>query len=154
MSQQPSDSLRNLGAKRVIKFRAWDTRAERFTFPDIGYQGHYCITLGGSFVNLQNGSGGEEYILQQFTGLQDADGVDVYEGDIVEFSDCGITVTPVSGLAEVLWVSDRSLVDAPQWGLWFLGDEVGQGQGFYRSMDGQLKVRGNIFQGVDTPVSD
>jgi hypothetical protein len=154
MAQGESIAAGDTGGRRAIKFRAWDTQDERFIFPDLGYQGHYCVTLNGDFVNLQNGSGGQEYTIQQFTGVQDSDGTNVYEGDIVDFSDQGIVDKPVSGLAEVLWVSDRSLVSAPQWGLWFLGDGAGEGQGFYRSMDGQMKVCGNIFQGVETSIGD
>jgi uncharacterized phage protein (TIGR01671 family) len=66
-----------------LKFRAWDKLAKRFTYPDKGYQGHYILTLNGEFHNLQNGSGGDEYIVQQWTGFVDAEGKDVYEGDII-----------------------------------------------------------------------
>jgi uncharacterized phage protein (TIGR01671 family) len=68
---------------RTLKFRAWDKLAKRFTYPDKGYQGHYVLDLNGQFQNLQNGSGGDEYVVQQWTGLRDSKGVDIYEGDIV-----------------------------------------------------------------------
>ena len=68
---------------RKLKFRIWDKLAKRFIYPDKGYQGHYVLTLNGQFQNLQNGSGGDEYVVQQFTGLRDSKGVDIYEGDIV-----------------------------------------------------------------------
>ena len=71
--------------QRTLKFRAWDKLAKQFTYPDKGYQGHYVLDLNGRFQNLQNGSGGDEYVVQQFTGFKDSKGVDIYEGDRVTY---------------------------------------------------------------------
>jgi uncharacterized phage protein (TIGR01671 family) len=70
--------------QRQLKFRCWDKLAKQFTYPDKGYQGHYVLTLNGQFQNLQNGSGGDEYVVQQWTGLKDSKGNDIYEGDVVK----------------------------------------------------------------------
>jgi uncharacterized phage protein (TIGR01671 family) len=69
---------------REIKFRVWDKLEERFTRCDEGYQGHYVLSLKGEYHNLQNGSGGKECVVQQYTGLVDKNSVGIYEGDILK----------------------------------------------------------------------
>ena len=100
--------------KRILKFRAWDKLAKQFTYPDQGYQGHYVLTLNGRFQNLQNGSGGDEYIVQQFTGLRDSKWVDIYEGDIVRHEIDGIVYTQTVGWGNNSWeMIDTRLYGTP-----------------------------------------
>lgn len=60
---------------RKLKFRAWSTLSRRFEYFDI-YEG---------------ANSGVPGVVQQFTGVIDKNGKDVYEGDTVNFS-CDPTV--------------------------------------------------------------
>jgi len=97
---------------RTLKFRAWDKLAKQFTYPDKGYQGHYVLTLNGQFWNLQNGSGGDEYVVQQWTGLNDYENNNIYEGDIVRYELDGIVYTQTVGWRNNGW----EMVDARLYG--------------------------------------
>ena len=117
---------------RQLKFRAWDTLAKKFTYPDKGYQGHYVLTLNGEFWNLQNGSGGDEYVVQQFTGEFDKHKKEIFEGDIVQVT--SEEWGNENFVAEVIFSEASFLLkidDNDIRGLWSGGD---------------IEVMGNIFQ--------
>jgi hypothetical protein len=99
---------------RILKFRAWDKLAKQFTYPDKGYQGHYVLTLNGQFHNLQNGSGGDEYVVQQWTGLNDYENNNIYEGDIVRYELDGTVYTQTVRWRNNFWeMEDARLYGTP-----------------------------------------
>ncbi|HKM06645.1 MAG TPA: YopX family protein [Sphaerochaeta sp.] len=59
---------------REIKFRVWDKVSKKYRKFDGMHDTMMMINKDGKveYYNLQNGSGGDEYILEQFTGLHDA----------------------------------------------------------------------------------
>lgn len=61
---------------RELKFRVWDKVKEEFYYPLAGLHASYVVN--------------ENYVVQQYTGLKDLNGKEIYDGDIIKstYIDC------------------------------------------------------------------
>jgi uncharacterized phage protein (TIGR01671 family) len=74
---------------REIKFRVWCKRTKHFTnIPFYSCNGRQLLWHHtGNEISISNLDNQDGYVVQQYTGLKDRNGKEIYEGDILSLYD-------------------------------------------------------------------
>ena len=118
---------------RELKFRAWDTEAEMFL--------HHTRISEHKIKYLED-NGEYKVIYQQYTGLKDKNGREVYEGDIVTYNNFNSLRT--GGHAEDKIIVGKVVFD---FGMWIV-ESIDYSQDLYEAHvnDEEILVIGNIYE--------
>ena len=74
---------------RELKFRAWDKVNKIYTYATLG-----DLICGACTESGDKKLSGSSQIWEQYTGLSDENGREIYEGDIVKFVDLELAIKP------------------------------------------------------------
>jgi hypothetical protein len=120
--------------QREIKFRAWDKERGKMREPDAIARIHMNPAPFGLTLMYKDGDGiCMKFVLQQFTGLYDYNGKEIYEGDLI--------LNQSSRICQVRWFQFAGCRDAE------VVLPLGNSFGFSTAnWERHVEVIGNIFE--------
>jgi uncharacterized phage protein (TIGR01671 family) len=126
---------------RKLKFRVWH-QGNKVWLPEQENGGCPILSVGldgtlRSQYYAEHLTFEEGFIIQQFTGLQDSDGKDLYEGDIVQ----GFKDSKENFISQVVWHEEDAAFG--------IQSIVGGGAFLNKQYLNHFEIIGNIFQNAD-----
>lgn len=140
---------------RIIKFRAYDIKNKQWLNqvpsleyllddPDGAVSHHDIDEESAVFFCPRNPLGStfnNRIIYQQFTGLLDKNGKEIYEGDIIKgFASCHFDKEDII-IAKVIWQDD--------WGWWGFEQGNGKEEFLWYEIKNDAEIIGNVFENSD-----
>ncbi len=94
-------------SSRPLKFRLWLNKESRYLYQD-GY--NFMVSEGKAYTPMDYDGGLEELdgVIEQFTGLQDKNGKEIYEGDIIETFTSQVSMFKGRQLFQIKWLLDTA----------------------------------------------
>ena len=86
---------------REIKFKVWDVSNNKFT---CCYQSDIRFTLDTVQIYINGTNFTDSFVLCQFTGLKDKNGVGIYENDLVNISGSGLCRVEIQPYCGVVYI--------------------------------------------------
>lgn len=92
---------------RELKFRSWDRVNKILTYNPINAINfeNQILLNDGKFYDIDK----TDYILMQYTGLKDANGKEIYEGDVVKIENYKYVIDYQDGSFGATWLQDDSV---------------------------------------------
>jgi len=137
---------------REIKFRGWDEKEKRMYSPkelaDLAGLWFEQSEDGSLEISLIEDSYGfrRQFKKMQYTGLKDKNGVEIYEGDVIDNHEEYHNKKVVNYDPHSCFFC---LIDFDDWPDIMYGGEMFNQAGEGSNFSGRIEVIGNIFEGVD-----